>query len=132
MTAAELASFVAEKINLCSLRYTASIPDELYVYHGTACNLALSHKEHVVVIERRKSAVFRVLHLPKTVRVFQSQLYEYAFIRSLTDEDFATRFLEFQFSADDIESMVREATFNKVHLHLRGRHYDDNDDFDDL
>lgn len=127
MTARELASIVADKINLCSLRYTASIPDDLYAYHGTACNLALSHKEHVVVIERRKSAICRMLRLPKLVKVFQSQLYEYAFVRSLTDDDFASRFLDCQFTADDIETMVREVTYNKIHLHLRDRHYHDED-----
>ena len=121
MTPYRLLSAVVDVINTSSLRYSASIPDDLYEYHGTASNLSLIHLEHVMVIRRKEACPWLPHQLPKRTRVFQSQLMEYARQRSTTDRDFNARLRRGQFSIDDIELMVREATYGTVRLHLRGR-----------
>lgn len=130
MTSSELMSFIINMVNLCSLRFSASMSDDLYEYHGTASNLRLSHKEHVILIQRRNSRQYSALHLPKEVKVFESQLHEYAVRLCVTDCDFKSRFNSGDLSVDDIETMVRKVTYGKVALHLRGRRFYEEDQED--
>ena len=121
MSSDELMSCVVDFINQRSLRFSASIPDELHDYHGNASNLSLCHKERVMLIRRRRSYKGCVRLLPLRTTVFASQLMEYAQHLAVTDNGFKARLQSGQLSADDIEVMVCKVTYGRVNLHLRGR-----------
>lgn len=115
----ELIEFFVDKINKDSPRFTACIPKNPRQYRTlSGTKLTMTYRRGFLI--ERKRNMF-CLRLPKSTFVFEPDLNSKVIRKARSDKEFMQRYLDKSINSDDVESIVRELTHDRVVLHLRGR-----------
>lgn len=113
----ELIRYIVNKIANCSRYYTAEVTATPRLYHvrsGTSLNRKYADG---IIITRFADAHF----LPMHGFIFEPDIVKYVNRVARKDKDFALRLKNINLNPDDIETLVRKLTFDKIMPCMRGR-----------